>query len=214
MKKSPRHILPAALLFSAALHLLAYGSFIAYLGRRAETVRPGEGRAPVRIIEIGLVETAPPVTKPAPDPDNDTADSAAVAAESETALFLPPDPPPPRDQPPDTLPAEAGRAGREEESAGPAGDDYLELVRRKIIEAATTYPRRARLSRLQGKVRVGFFIDPDGTLRETRLIDPSPHGLFNRAALDILKRAAPFPPPAAGWGGNMIRVWISFESAY
>ena len=129
-------------------------------------------------------------------------------------LFLPPEPVSPREAERDTSLAEAGQAGREAETAGPAGDEYLELVRRKIIGAATTYPRRARLSRLQGKVRVGFFIDPDGALRETRLLEPSPHGLFNRAARDILERAAPFPPPAAGFGGGMIRVWISFESAY
>ena len=222
MKKKPRHILPVALLFSAALHLLAYGSFIAYLGWKTEASRPGEGEGAAVFIEIGLVdakasEPFPPLAParvPEPEPP------AAPESEIEVALLSPPDSSESEDLKPaedsfrpEEAPSAAGRAGREEITAGPAADDYLRRVRRRI-EEATYYPRRARISRLEGTVRIGFLIGSDGDLRETRLLDPSPHGLFNRAAIDILERAAPFPEPVPVIEGRLISVSITFESSY
>ncbi len=219
MKKFSRCVFPAALAFSAALHLLAYCFIFAYLGGDAETVGPGEFAAAAVAIEVGLVpgagaEPAPPAERePVPDP------AAVLALESgEASLSLPhPEEMKPRETSPRPEPEGAGsvegRAGREAETAGPDADDYLGRVRRKI-EEATYYPRRARLTRLEGRVRLGFSIEDDGSLREARLLSPSAHSLFNRAALEILEKAAPFPPPGPGIEGRPISVSISFESTY
>lgn len=229
MKTPPRHILPAALILSVLLHLLAYGSFLAFLGRPAEPVRAGEGESPAVFIEVGLVASAaaapvpPAVPAWIPDPE------IPVAAESEieiaTALLPKRDraEEPAGEKPPgeaDLSRAEesrdsgrSGRAGREPLTAGPAADDYLRRVRQRI-EETTYYPRRARLSRLEGTVRIGFMIGPAGEMGGSQLLESSPHEIFNRAALDILERAGPFPPPASGIEGRLISVSISFESTY
>lgn len=223
MKKPPRHILPAALLISAALHLLAFGSLLVYLGAPIFSDRAGEGDSAAVHIEIGLVPAAEGVPEPPPPPEPIPRPEAPVIEESqvEPALDVPPEPveiqdPEPEEKvppPPEAAPAEAGRAGREEVTAGGADDEYLRRVRRRI-EEATYYPRRARLSRLEGRVRVGFSIAPGGEIRRPELLEPSPHGLFNRTALDILNRSGPFPPPVPGIEGKPISVSISFESTY
>ncbi len=223
MKKNPRHILPAALLISAALHLVAFGSLLVYLGTSNFSDRAGEGDSPAVFIEIGLVPAADRAPEPAPPPEPDPQPESPVVAESEVelALDIPPEPveirdPEPEEMvppPPETAPAETGRAGREEVTAGGVDDEYLRRVRRRI-EEATYYPRRARLSRLEGRVRIGFSIAPGGEIRRPELLEPSPHALFNRTALDILNRSGPFPPPAPGIEGRPISVSISFESTY
>jgi len=219
MNRDPRHILPVALLISAAFHFLAYGSLIVYLGGTAAAVRMGEEETSSVFIEIGLV-SAPPAVPPEPvDPEPEP----DIPAEAESGLEIvaaplpeqirieeSPDVPPPKES---GDPSRPGRAGREPLTAGPAGDEYLRRVRRRI-EESTYYPRRARMSRLEGRVRVGFSISPGGEIRKPELIDPSPHDLFNRAALDILSRAGPFPAPVPGIEGKPISVLISFESTY
>ncbi len=222
MKNKPRHILPAALLISAAFHLLAYGSLIVYLGGTAAAVRMGEEESSTVHIEVGLVAAAPavPPEPSEPEPEQEPAPEPAEAeSEIEIAAAPLPEPDqiekPPAESPPEESgePGRPGRAGREPLTAGPAGDEYLRRVRQRI-EEQTYYPRRARLSRLEGTVRVGFSIAPGGGILQPELLEPSPHGLFNRAALDILNRSAPFPPPVPGIEGKPISVSISFESTY
>ncbi len=217
MKSRPRHILPAALLISAAFHLLVYGSLIVYLGGTAAAVRMGEEESSAVYIEVGLVAAAPAVPPeppdPEPEPDPAEAESAieiAAPLSEQDRIEEPPVALPPEESGEPALP---GRAGREDLTAGPAGDEYLRRVRQRI-EEQTYYPRRARLSRLEGAVRIGFSIAPGGEVRQPELLEPSPHGLFNRAALDILDRSGPFPPPVPGIEGKPISVSISFESTY
>ncbi len=222
MRKPLGHILPAAVVFSAALHLLAYGVLVSSWRWKGRSPRPGEGQPGAVLIEIGLhaPESLPPSrnSRPRREPENEPISIRELKKGPE--LLCPPEVSRPEegesetDSPfPASLPATAGRAGRAEFTAGPEADDYLRRVRRRI-EEATYYPRRARLNRLEGSVRVGFRIDSAGKIREPRLLEPSPHRLFNRAALEILARAAPFPAPVAGVAGNPISVSISFESAY
>ncbi len=214
MKKDPRHILPAALLISAALHLLAFGSFLVYLGTSNFSGRAVDGESPEVLIEIGLVPAAEAVPEPAPAPEPLPRPEPPAVDESEVELALH-SPPAPEEIPPPPLAETAadGRAGREEVTAGGVDEEYLHRVRRRI-EEATYYPRRARLSRLEGWVRVGFSIAPGGEILRPELLEPSPHALFNRTALDILERAGPFPPPVPGIEGKPISVSISFESTY
>lgn len=170
-----------------------------------------------------------PEPEPEPEPESEPESEALAVAESEIEIIAPlptdqeqpedpPEPEPSVEQEP--LPPEEppelqleGRAGRDSLSSSAGSDAYLDRVRR-LIEEATYYPRRARLSRLEGTVRVGFSIGSEGEVREGKLLESSPHQLFNRAGLDILQRAAPFPPPVPEIEGRQISVSISFESSY
>lgn len=55
------------------------------------------------------------------------------------------------------------------------------------------YPRAARRAGYEGTVWVRFVLDRRGTLLVSELIESSGHRLLDRAALELLDRAEPFP---------------------
>ena len=63
-----------------------------------------------------------------------------------------------------------------------------------ISSARPRYPRRAREAGLDGFVDAVFEIDPDGRVRNIRIVDAEPPGVFEQAAADALARwlYAPF----------------------
>jgi protein TonB len=57
------------------------------------------------------------------------------------------------------------------------------------------YPRAARLRRQEGTPRIALTLDRSGRLLGLELTTGSGHELLDQAALDMARRAAPFPPP-------------------
>jgi protein TonB len=57
------------------------------------------------------------------------------------------------------------------------------------------YPRAARLRRQEGIPRIALTLDRSGRLLDLELKEASGHDLLDQAALDMARRAAPFPPP-------------------
>jgi protein TonB len=57
------------------------------------------------------------------------------------------------------------------------------------------YPRAARLRRQEGTPRIALTLDRSGRLLGLELTHASGHELLDRAALEMARRAAPFPPP-------------------
>ena len=55
------------------------------------------------------------------------------------------------------------------------------------------YPRAARRSGAEGTVWVRFVVDRAGSLHGSEILESSGHAVLDRAALDLLQRAAPFP---------------------
>ncbi len=106
-----------------------------------------------------------------------------------------------------------GRAGVSRSSAGSSPDEYLAGVRRRIAEAIF-YPRRARLSHLEGVVKVSFLIGREGRLEGFKVVETSPYMIFNQTARTILEKASPFSPPGPDIIGREITVPIKFESTY
>ncbi len=68
-----------------------------------------------------------------------------------------------------------------------------DLLRR--IEQFKSYPRAARRAGIEGTARVWMEIDRDGVLRGQRLESSSGHRILDEAALLLVRRAAPYPPP-------------------
>jgi protein TonB len=59
------------------------------------------------------------------------------------------------------------------------------------------YPKDALKRGLGGEVRVRFTLDADGKVRSAEVVNASPADVFDRAALDAVRRWR-FKPPAAG----------------
>lgn len=57
------------------------------------------------------------------------------------------------------------------------------------------YPRAARSRRLEGRVTLFLAIESDGNLVEVLVRQSSGYEFLDRAAVDIVKRSAPFPAP-------------------
>ncbi len=78
--------------------------------------------------------------------------------------------------------------------AGAAAEDYLQAVHGRI-KRHLDYPRRARRLHLSGTVGLRFRICGNGELDDNRVDADSPHPILNQAALQAVRKAAPFPPP-------------------
>jgi len=205
-----------ALLLSAALHAaVGFGVIFCRKGLLSPS-SPAGTKSRARILEIGLVDTGILTKSPkAAAGETDLSEEQFLSAPSAVSMVRESDEPEPEGAPLrlSAPPVPPGRAGQAERTSSPETDSYLDEVRRKI-ETAVRYPRRARLRRLEGKVKVGFSVSAEGNLERPRVIDPSPHPVLNRESLSVLDRAAPFPPPRPALLGKEIAVFIEFKSNY
>ena len=65
---------------------------------------------------------------------------------------------------------------------------------RRTHYLAPVYPQRALSERIAGKVTVQYVVDKSGRTRSLRVIAATPAGVFNRAALDAIRRWRYAPP--------------------
>ena len=154
--------------------------------------------------------TAEPVAAPTPE------DSVAIAAA-----------PAPRPKPPAQSIAAAasaagtdGRAGTAEGDAGSASSDDqtaggiagaradYATVLLAWLEQHKEYPRRAQARRQEGVARLFIAVGRDGTVLEARIEQSAGHRLLDQAALDMLERAAPLPPPPNTIPGDRIEIVV------
>jgi protein TonB len=73
------------------------------------------------------------------------------------------------------------------------------------------YPVEARNRRIQGVAEVEFHLDGGGHLIEARVIKGSGSALLDDEALEILKRASPFPAPPDSPTGGSVRLALPIE---
>nr|WP_314994707.1 TonB family protein [uncultured Treponema sp.] len=74
------------------------------------------------------------------------------------------------------------------------------------IASKKTYPYTARSNGFEGRVRVRIVINPDGTLAQTDILEPSEYEILNKACLTAIKKAAPFKKMS----GGMTAMTLSF----
>jgi len=87
---------------------------------------------------------------------------------------------------PKSVPGGAGAYG--------SSEDYFGMVRMKI-EGNKKYPVVARKRQVEGRVKVRFVIESDGTVSDLVLSEGSRHAMLDEAALEAVRASAPFPPP-------------------
>ena len=92
-------------------------------------------------------------------------------------------------------------------------DWYLESWRRKVERIGElNYPAQARARKIYGNLRLLVAIEPDGALREVRVIDSSGHKALDDAAVRIVRLAAPYAPFPPGMRADtdvleIVRTW-------
>ena len=91
---------------------------------------------------------------------------------------------------------------------------FAQTVRRKI-ESRKRYPLTARKSMIEGKVGVKMTILKDGRLEAVEIIETSGYAILDKAALESVRRAAPFPPLPEEADRNRIQmsIYLVFKMA-
>lgn len=92
------------------------------------------------------------------------------------------------------------------------GEDYKEMVLRKI-EHEKKYPLSTDGTYKEAMVSLSFIINPDGTIRNLKIVKPCPYAELNRAALQAVRDSVPFPRPPSNIfkGGVEVPLNLNFE---
>jgi protein TonB len=73
-----------------------------------------------------------------------------------------------------------------------------------MLERNKRYPAQARAQHQQGIAQLTFSIDRHGRVLSTRLAASSGSPLLDQEALELARRAQPFPPPPPEMPGEQI----------
>lgn len=110
--------------------------------------------------------------------------------------------------------AEAAAAAAAAGDSAPAGVDplvrhaYYDQIRKKVAHHQS-YPRVARMQGLQGKVLVSFLLSKEGLIIESKVETSSGYEILDRAALEAVRSAQPYPPFPASFPPQPLCVEIS-----
>jgi protein TonB len=150
---------------------------------------------PVAIPTLPSMQAAP--AKPAEAP----ATQSAAASSQQAAQAAPAPAPPVRRGTADGLDAKA-----------PAGksNSYAAKVR-SWLYAHKIYPKRARMRREEGQVRVRFVIDRAGMLIEGVIVDRSGNDSLDEEATAMMRRASPYPKAPPEIPGDRIEFVVPIE---
>jgi len=167
-----------------------------------------------------LPRPAPPTQSPEPRPDPEPLPGAVTKPVVEAQRPAPrdraePRPPPAeaasRPEPERAIPEQTSEPQKvvETEEAPPPDSprdsplDHRTLVRYEELivawlERHKKYPRRARRLRIEGEGMLRILIDRAGRLQRVELVRRTGNRLLDRAALEMARRADPFPPLPEG----------------
>lgn len=108
--------------------------------------------------------------------------------------------------------AASSRSGRADEATGDAAaTDYPGTIARKLNDALR-YPAEAARRQVTGQARVQFVLDASGKVVSVEVIGSSGSDILDRAAIETVHRAAPFPPipPETGRAEWPFNVTLAF----
>jgi periplasmic protein TonB len=212
LESSRRDALHWGICFAVAVAL--HGAAALALLRHALSDSGFDTGAPVVMIELPEApaafatpptELAPGATEPeseqTPPPKEETKPPEEVA---EVALPVPEPPkpePPAQEKPPTAVPSVAMVPTISAPPVAGAAIEPSAAIRRwesglvAHIERFKRYPAEARARGDRGVARVAFTIDPDGWVRESRILETSGSPELDRECLAMLARAQPLPKP-------------------
>lgn len=204
---------PVGAVLSAVFHLACIVFLVAFGTMQGEADTT---------VTVELVRLAPP-PEPQPEPQPQPQPQAQPAPNPQPAPVARKTPrpsPPPLAVPARKSPApvmttpasEAAPASQPESQAVPPVQareaditDYQSLIRARIMRFS---PQRVPFA---GTVKVAFALDGRGQLLSRQIAVGSGSAWLDRAALDAVERAAPFPPPPAGSSAGQRTFVIPFH---
>lgn len=148
------------------------------------------------------LETYEPQTvspEPVDEPSSPPVMSVAPTTES-TPVFTAPPPPPPEPVGPSQIDIDAARRG------------YADRLARAIAQHKQ-YPRIAQMRGWQGETIIDLRLDGKGSVLATRIERSSGFEALDKQALEMVRKAAPFPAPPEILKSSMfnIQVPVSFK---
>lgn len=160
-------------------------------------VKPTE--APARTQALPQPQESPPPQTESSAPPVITAAPKAEVAPTVTA------PPPPPPEPPKP-------AGPSQQDIDAARNQYGNMLAREIAKYKQ-YPRIAQMRNWQGEAMLELQLDANGNLVSSRIHQSSGFEVLDKQALEMVKKASPFPrPPEALRGRSFtIQVPVSFR---
>jgi periplasmic protein TonB len=198
---------------SGAIILFAHGAIAASLLLRAPL--PDESSQGAAIV-IELADTpvaASEVTPTVPEPPKEPVEEKPeekIEAPSDVAMLPEPKPEPPKvvqeDTPP-PVPTAAPTEGRQDTSGFNPLPAWQKEIN-KILEKNKRYPSQVRSQRQRMVTRVAFNMDRQGKVTSARVVASSGSSAFDQAALELIQRAQPYPPPPAILPGAEIPVIV------
>lgn len=169
---------------------------------------PPEEPAPVE--DTDAEPPAPdPATVPAPRTKPDRAEVAETRPEPAKPAAPPPSAP--------SAPASAARSGGAGGggAAQTAGNATASAYRAEVaarLAKKRFYPNAARRDRLTGRATVSFTLNASGRVTAARIVRSAGARILDEAALEMVRRAAPYPPIPSGLGATItIQAPIGFE---
>lgn len=109
-------------------------------------------------------------------------------------------------------PGDAARSAAQAAAGFMSRGDYLELLKMRV-GAFKKYPPEAKSRGVQGRVRVRFQVDRGGKVMGVAVIDGSGSRELDRAAVNAVKSASPFPRAPSGMFSYplTLELEVSFE---
>lgn len=172
----------------------------------SEASAPASERAPASMMPIPTTMVAIPSLLAASPQSAPALQIAAAAAPAKVAPSLPTSTAPPQ--------ASASRRGVVDglDVDAPAGTSRAYAARvRSWLFAHKIYPRRARMRREEGIVRVRFVLDRAGVLLEGHVIESSGRASLDDEANAMMQRASPYPKAPHDVPGDRIEFTAPIE---
>ena len=170
---------------------------------------------------------APPVVqetvRPKKVPTIPTPSAEPVPEPEPTEKPNEPDETPTEEMPDDTSASDTGESSTTDDTATSGSEDSFSHTQDANaiatyksyalgrIASKKTYPYAARSRGFEGKVRVRIVIDPDGTLAQMDILEPSEYEMLNKACLAAIKKAAPFKKMASGMSAMTLSFVMDFS---
>lgn len=195
---------PAGWLLAAGVSVAAHGALLLQLPGNLAIPHVGEGDGVTLALQVQPTPQAA-VAPPQATDDALPARSPLTKRPSDTGAT-------PRRASAVNRSAAAPSDARRARQPGPARTDYLGELQRWLAQHQH-YPTAARERGWQGVVELAFSIDRVGRVTGAQVAASSGHPVLDRAALDMLTRAAPLPPvpPHVAQHSLRLRVPISFS---
>jgi TonB family protein len=98
---------------------------------------------------------------------------------------------------------------------GYVGEEGTEIEVTRASNPAPEYPRRAIRLGLEGSVRLEFDVDTDGSVLDPYVVESSPAGVFDRAAIKAVRKFLYEPPTYNGTSVkvNNVQIDLVFQLA-